>query len=76
MSSIMHINEYVSVPEAAEIIGCTDGRVRQMLRQGMLRAKKISERAWLVLRKEAEKYAKTPQKRGRPRIAKNSGKTC
>lgn len=69
----MQINfDAVSVTDAAEIIGCTTGRVRQLLIDGSLRGKKLSEyenAPWLVDRKSAEKMAK-PAATGRPR--KNS----
>lgn len=62
-----HIDDYVTVAEAAEIIGCTDGRVCQMARAGELKGQKMGKRTWIILRKDCEKYAKTPQKMGRPR---------
>jgi hypothetical protein len=61
----------ISVTDAAEIIRCTPSRVRQLLRDGLLRGKKLSERAWLVARPSAEKYAKTEPERGRPRGSLN-----
>lgn len=59
---------FVSVDEAAEIMGCTAGRVRQMLRAGELEGHKVSERAWIVKRESAEKNAEKPDGSGRPRI--------
>jgi hypothetical protein len=58
----------VSVSEAAEVIGCTEGRVRKLLIDGVLKGTKLNERAWAVDLSSAEKYARTPQKLGRPRI--------
>jgi hypothetical protein len=58
---------FVSVAEAAEIIGCSPGRVRQLLIDGTLTGQKLNERAWAVERKSAEAFAKTPQTVGRPR---------
>jgi hypothetical protein len=63
----------VSVTDAAIIIGCTTGRVRQLLIEGELRGKKLSDREsspWLVSKVDAEKMAKKPAATGRPR--KNS----
>lgn len=60
----------VSVSKAAEIIGCTTGRVRQLLLDGEIRGKKLdeSEQApWLVSRVDAEKLSKSPATTGRPR---------
>lgn len=63
----------VSVTDAAAIIGCTTGRVRQLLIDGSLRGQKLSEQEnapWLVSKAAAEKLAKKPASTGRPR--KNS----
>lgn len=58
---------YISVNEAAAIIGCTVGRVRQMLLASELLGAKLNARAWAVDRKAAEKLAKNPSHVGRPR---------
>lgn len=67
----MQINfDAVSVSKAAEIIGCTTGRVRQLLIDGEIRGKKLddSEQApWLVSRVDAERLQKNPSTTGRPR---------
>ncbi len=63
----------VSVTDAATIIGCTSGRVRQLLLDGQIRGKKLSETdnsPWLVSKVDAEKMARKPAHTGRPR--KNS----
>jgi hypothetical protein len=67
MSTAMDIHDYISVPEAAAIIGCTEGRVRQMIYDDEIEAVKINSRAWAVPKKTAEKLAKNPAKTGRPR---------
>ncbi len=59
---------FVSVQEAAEIIGCSGGRVRQLLIEGTISGQKLNERAWAVERKSAEAFAKVPQTVGRPRL--------
>lgn len=58
---------FISVAEAATIIGCTEGRVRQLLIDETLAGQKLNERAWAVERKSAENFAKQPQTVGRPR---------
>ena len=58
---------YISVNEAAAIIGCTVGRVRQLLLASELVGAKLNDRAWAVDRKAAEKLARTPSNVGRPR---------
>lgn len=59
--------DFLTPAEAADIIGCTVGRVHQLLKSKQLAGKKFSERAWAVNRKSAEAYAKLPQTTGRPR---------
>lgn len=68
MSTVSILNDkYCSVDEAAEIIGCTDGRVRQLLRAGELKGVKINARAWVVETKDASRVADIEHKSGRPR---------
>jgi excisionase family DNA binding protein len=63
------VGQFVSVSEAAEILGCTDGRIRQMLRAGEIEGIKLNERAWAIPKKAAEKAAKNTPTTGRPRIS-------
>jgi hypothetical protein len=56
----------ISVVAAAEIIGCTPGRVRQMLWGGDLRGVKVGVE-WIVSRTDAEKIRRNPASTGRPR---------
>lgn len=64
----MQINfDAIPVAAAAEIIGCTTGRVRQLLRENAIRGVKLGERAWAVSRVDAEKMGAKPAKTGRPR---------
>lgn len=60
---------FLSVLEAASLIGITDSRVRQMLRKGTLAGEKLNERAWAVDPKSAAKAAKDSRVigPGRPR---------
>jgi excisionase family DNA binding protein len=58
---------FLSVREAAEIIGCTEGRVRQLLIDKEIDGEKLNERAWAVERKSVDKFAAEPQVVGRPR---------
>lgn len=60
---------FLSVQEAAEFIGCTVGRIRQMLRSGELKGQKLSERAWVVDPNSVKKVAENPHSVGRPRIS-------
>lgn len=64
------MDKYVTTAQAAEIIGCVDSRVRQLLREGTIAGERVG-RDWLVLRKSAEMYAKTERK---PGPSSNGGK--
>ena len=64
------IGDYLNVVEAASIIGCSPGRVRQLLRAAEMRGVKANEKAWLIPRKEAERMAKHKPNTGRPRRGK------
>lgn len=47
--------EWVSVPVAAEMLGCTDVWVIRMIQRGDLEGFKLSGRAWCVSKKSVEK---------------------
>lgn len=40
--------EYLTIAEAVEVMGCTDGWVRALLSRGELVGRKIGQRLWLV----------------------------
>jgi len=65
-------SSFVSVQEAADLIGITDGRVRQLLRSGELRGHKVNERAWIIPMDEVERFRKLPPGKGRARISEKS----
>lgn len=44
---------WLTVEEAVKLIGCTDGWVRHLLREGKLEGWRAGERAWLVSRDSA-----------------------
>ena len=61
--------EYVNPTQAADIIGCTEGRVYQLNREGRFKDRlPIGKNRFLLSRREVEKIAKSPAKTGRPRI--------
>ena len=72
MSTVTMLKNIISCEAAAKLIGCTRGRVRQLLRAGDIEGEKINARAWMVFRKSAEEYAKKQQPSGRPRISLRS----
>ena len=47
--------DYVSVPKAAEMMGCTDVWVIRLLKAGQLEGFRLSGRAWAVKRSSVEK---------------------
>lgn len=57
---------WVTVVEAADIIGCTAGHVRNLLKDNKLRAEKFGS-YWAIERTSVVEVAKTPAKTGRPR---------
>ncbi|MHB8953518.1 MAG: helix-turn-helix domain-containing protein [Pirellulaceae bacterium] len=56
----------LNVEEAAVVVGCTPGRIRQMLRKGTLPGVKANDRAWLITKRAAEKLAQQRPPKGRP----------
>jgi excisionase family DNA binding protein len=47
--------EWISVPVAAELLGCTDVWVIRMIQRGDLEGFRLSGRAWAVSRKSVAK---------------------
>lgn len=47
--------DYVSVPKAAEMMGCTDVWVIRLLKAGQLEGFRLSGRAWAVKRSSVER---------------------
>lgn len=47
--------EWISVPKAAELLGCTDVWVIRMVQAGTLEGFRLSGRAWAVSKKSVEK---------------------
>ncbi|MGW7706326.1 helix-turn-helix domain-containing protein [Streptomyces sp. NPDC054771] len=47
---------YVSVEEAAALLGCSAGYVRRLARAGIVRARRIGARAWAVDRSALDDY--------------------
>lgn len=69
-------NEWISVPDAATRLGCTDVWVIKMIAAGTLVGFRLNGRAWAVSRKSvednlAEYLRRDPAKAGRPRSAIN-----
>lgn len=63
---------FISVPDAAQLLGCTDVWVLRLLKAGSLKGFRLSGRAWAVDRQSAlenlgEYLARDRSKAGRPR---------
>jgi excisionase family DNA binding protein len=72
MSSKKTVAEWISVPEAAEIMGCSETWVLRLVAQGRLEAFRLSQKAWAIRRtavlKNLEEYLKRSRgSAGRPR---------
>lgn len=53
--------DFVGVTQAAEILGLSVGRVRQLVgnhEKHVLKARKINDRAWMIPLSELRKYAR------------------
>lgn len=57
---------WISVSEAAILIGCTPQHLRLMATTSKIPSEKVGH-AWLLDKKTVEKMAKNPAKTGRPR---------
>ena len=55
----------LTVPVAAQRLGVTVGRVRQLLADGTLTGEKIAPRCWLVDAESVTRYAATDRRPGR-----------
>lgn len=66
---VMSTNDYISVEEAAQLIGCGPRHVRWLCAEGRLRCRKLGRGTWLVELQSAEEVAATPEEHGRPRGA-------
>jgi excisionase family DNA binding protein len=55
--------EWISVPAAAELLGCTDVWVIRMIQRGDLEGFRLSGRAWAVSRKSVAKNVEDYLKR-------------
>lgn len=59
------INEILSVEEAADIAGISAGRMRQLIAEGRLRAKKIGN-SWAILPRDLDAFTGRQRGPGRP----------
>jgi excisionase family DNA binding protein len=62
--STMPVADFLNVQEVADLLGCTDARVRQMLIAKEIKGVKANARAWMVHRKEATRVANQERRKG------------
>jgi len=66
---MLRVRGYLTVEEAAALIGCTRHWIYILLSRKLLVGEKISERRIMVKESSAKKYAGKPKILGRPRIS-------
>jgi excisionase family DNA binding protein len=65
MSTVLDSQKYLSVQEAADVLGVTDGRIRQMLLEGSLVGQKLGRHVWAIPGVEVERAKGRRQWRNR-----------
>lgn len=60
-----------NVKQSAEFLGVTIGRIYELIRDGRLKATKVSERCWLVETDSLERYAAGDRSPGRRPVQKS-----
>lgn len=58
---------YLSVKEAADLLGVTQRRVLQFRAEGRLRGAKRFGKSWAIAKSEVERFADEPRNPGRPK---------
>jgi len=53
MAEMIDGKPHMTIAEAVDFMGCTDGWVRHLLRTNKLRGKRIGQRLWLVSQESA-----------------------
>ncbi len=59
--------DWITVSDAAAILGVTKNRALVFVKRGQLPAKRTSGRYFLILRSDVEAFARIPRTVGRPR---------
>jgi len=62
-SGVTGDSDYISVPVAAEILGCTDVWVIRMIGRGELDAFRLNARAWAIRRSSVERNKREYEER-------------
>ena len=59
--------KWMTIEEAANVLGCTPDHVRLLARQEKLDAEKVGKTMWVIRRESVAKFSKKPYTVGRPR---------
>ena len=62
----VELNGFITTKKAAELLGCSERRIRQLLDEGKIRGVKLNVRFWLVEQASLRPFLE-PLTRGRPR---------
>lgn len=72
---LLDLRKYMTATQAAELIGCTTGRVRQLIKEGKIAgAEKAYNFGWVIPIVEVTRIRDSESATGRPR--KNSKKSA
>lgn len=61
-----NMSEWISTSEGAELVDYAPGHVRRLARQGRIRARKVTPRAWIVHKGDLLEHKRTAEP-GRPK---------
>jgi excisionase family DNA binding protein len=64
MAMTTEIAGYLSIPEAANVLGVSDSLVRRWVRNGTLPHLKIGDKVRIIPRRTVEKFAAIPRRPG------------
>jgi excisionase family DNA binding protein len=62
---------WMSVGEAAEYLGLSEGRIRQLLLAERIEAMKLNERAWAIPKTALDDFKKLDRPAGNPNFGKS-----
>jgi excisionase family DNA binding protein len=64
----------LTTKQAAAILHVNDSRIRQLIKEGRIKATRFGERSWMIDEADLTEYRKTPPpKMGRPRKDRETG---
>jgi excisionase family DNA binding protein len=66
MSTVLTRKEWFTVTEAAEVLGVSGGRIRQLLLAGRIDGQKLHPRSWVVSAASVRAFGKLDRPPGNP----------